>query len=385
MPIGVIDMVLLAAAAQGLFLTVLIFHKHRALYANRFLGALIFLYSCMLLHLIAYDLGWYGSHQVLIPLVVGFAFNMGPLHYFYVRHLSKPGRRFMRWEWIHFTAFLAFYAVCVEAYSFHGGRLFGIMGEVMGISAGMVLLNWILMAQAGVYMILSLRILRPYEAAIRSEFSTIDRVKLDWLRDITVMVLAFLGVFFIENTLLLAGVNLSHYFNLTSVLMAVYVYAIGYLGLFKSEVFENPSTAASIRRMLPSMAGGSAGAGGEKYGKSGLSEEKAESCLKSLLRLMETERPFTDPDLTLAGLAEKLGVTQHNLSEVINTRTGQTFFDFINKYRVECVAEGLRDPEKRNLKLLALALEAGFNSKSSFNAIFKRFTGRTPSDYRRQA
>jgi AraC-like DNA-binding protein len=383
MPISLIDLILLAAAAQGLFLTVLIFHKHRALYANRFLGTLIFLYTCMLLHLVAYDLGLYGSHLVLVPLVVGFAFNMGPLHYFYVKHLTNPGRRFGRWEWLHFVTFLVFDAVCLEGFLLHDGKLFGLRGEVMGISAGMILINWILIAQAAAYMVLALRILRPYAAAIRDEFSTIDKVRLDWLKDITIMVLIFLGVFVIENVLLLFGINLSHYFNLTSILMAVYVYAIGYMGLLKSEVFENPSTAATMRRIIPSASGGAADATGEKYQRSGLSDEKAEACLKDLYRVMAEKRPYTDPELTLPGLAELLGVTAHNLSEVINTKVGQTFFDFVNKYRVENVAAGLRDPDKRNLKLLALAFDAGFNSKSSFNSIFKRFTGQTPSDFRK--
>jgi AraC-like DNA-binding protein len=196
------------------------------------------------------------------------------------------------------------------------------------------------------------------------------------------MVLAFLGVFLIENVLLLRGINLSNYFNLTSFLMSLYVYAIGYMGLFKSEVFENPSTAASMQRLAPAGTAVSADGPSEKYGKSGLSDEKAEACLKSLLRVMEEEKPYADPDLTLAALADKLDVSPHNLSEVINTRIGQSFFDFVNKYRVEKLSRDLRDPAKRDLKLLALAFEAGFNSKSSFNSIFKRFTGRTPSDFR---
>jgi AraC-like DNA-binding protein len=376
--INLIDLVMLAAAAQGLFLTVLIFHKHRALYANRFLGTLILLYSCMLLHMAAYDLGLYGTHFVLVPMVVGFAFAMGPLHYFYVKYLTSPARRFSRGEWFHFIPILSFEAVCLEGFRFHGGRLFGLKGEVMGISAGMLLLNWVLMVQVIVYMLLSLKILKPYAAVIRGEFSTIDKIRLDWLQAITVMVLSFLGVFFVENVLMLAGINLSNYFNLTSFLMAVYVYAIGYMGLFKSEVFENPSTAASMLRLMPSGPG-------EKYEKSGLSDEKAEACLKDLLRVMDEKQPYIDPELTLAGLAEMLGVTAHNLSEVINTRIGQTFFDFVNKYRVEKVVGDLQDPEKNNLKLLALAFEAGFNSKSSFNSIFKRVTGQTPSDFRKQA
>ena len=385
MPVALIDLILLAAAAQGLFLAVLIFHKHRALVANRFLGTLILLYSCMLLHMVVYDLGLYGTHLLFVPMVVGFAFTMGPLHYFYVKYLTSPGRRFGRGEWLHFIPVLAFEAACVEAFRFHGGRLFGLHGEVMGIQAGMFLLNWILIIQAAAYMAVSLKILKPYGDAIRREFSTIDKVRLDWLQAITVMVLAFLGVFLAENVLMLAGINFSNYFNLTSFLMAVYVYVIGYMGLFKSVVFEDPTTADAITRMIPAEPAPGIAEPQEKYGKSGLTAEKAEAFHRTLLRLMDEKRPYADPDLTLAGLADMLGVTAHNLSEVINTRTGQTFFDFVNKYRVEKVIEEMKKPDKSHLKLLALAFEAGFNSKSSFNSIFKRVTGKTPSDFRKQA
>jgi AraC-like DNA-binding protein len=87
--------------------------------------------------------------------------------------------------------------------------------------------------------------------------------------------------------------------------------------------------------------------------------------------------------LTLAELALALSTTPHNLSEVINTRTGQNFYDFVNGYRVDEVKERLRDPNADHLTLLAIGLEAGFNSKSSFNAVFKKHTSMTPSEYKK--
>ncbi|HEX9934680.1 MAG TPA: helix-turn-helix domain-containing protein, partial [bacterium] len=120
-----------------------------------------------------------------------------------------------------------------------------------------------------------------------------------------------------------------------------------------------------------------------KYDKSGLSQDKAEMIHKALLSLMDKKQPYTDPDLTLGGLAGYLGVSPHNLSEVINTGIGSNFFDFISRYRVDRVRRDLSNPDKKNLKLLAIAFEAGFNSKSSFNSVFKKFTNTTPSRFRR--
>jgi len=102
-----------------------------------------------------------------------------------------------------------------------------------------------------------------------------------------------------------------------------------------------------------------------------------------LLQLMENEKPYVDSGLTLTQLAGRLNISPHNLSEVINTQLQQTFFDFINHYRVEQVKTDLADSQKQHYTFLALALEAGFNSKSSFNAIFKKHTGMTPSEYQK--
>ncbi|MBD3166115.1 helix-turn-helix domain-containing protein [bacterium] len=99
---------------------------------------------------------------------------------------------------------------------------------------------------------------------------------------------------------------------------------------------------------------------------------------------MESDHLFTDSDLTLKQLADRLDVSPHNLSEVINTRMGQNFFDFVNGYRVGQVKRDLVDPEKQNLKMLAIAFDAGFRSKSSFNQTFKKHVGVPPSEYRQK-
>ena len=98
---------------------------------------------------------------------------------------------------------------------------------------------------------------------------------------------------------------------------------------------------------------------------------------------MDEGQLFRDPNLTLNGLAGRLGISSHNLSEIMNTRIKMNFFDFVNSYRVEQVKKDLNNPQKDNLTLVAIAFDAGFNSKSSFNAIFKKHTGKTPSEFRK--
>ena len=118
-----------------------------------------------------------------------------------------------------------------------------------------------------------------------------------------------------------------------------------------------------------------------RYERSGLSEAEASALKAALLSLMMKAHPYRDPDLTLSNLAEQLKTTPHKLSEVLNTEVGQTFYDFINRYRVDDVRRRLA--ESRHVNVLTVAMDAGFASKSTFNQVFKKQTGQTPSTYRK--
>jgi AraC-like DNA-binding protein len=97
---------------------------------------------------------------------------------------------------------------------------------------------------------------------------------------------------------------------------------------------------------------------------------------------MEREQPWKDSELTLSDLAARLDSTPHKLSEVLNAQMGQTFYDFVNGYRVREVQRRITAGEARSLKMLALAMDAGFASKSTFNEVFKKHTQQTPSGFR---
>ena len=118
-----------------------------------------------------------------------------------------------------------------------------------------------------------------------------------------------------------------------------------------------------------------------EYRKSGLKAEDATSLHQQLLTLMTTEKPYLEPKLSLAQLAEMLGVLPNHLSQIINQYEEKNFYDFVNSYRVEEFITLAKKDIDKNFNLLGLAYEAGFNSKSSFNQVFKKITGKTPSEF----
>ncbi len=122
----------------------------------------------------------------------------------------------------------------------------------------------------------------------------------------------------------------------------------------------------------------------EKYKSSTLSRPKSITYLNQLLKIMAEEKPYLDPELSLQTLAKRMEITKEDLSQVINEQLDRNFKNFINEYRIEEAKKKLLDPKEDQFVLMKIAFDVGFNSKSVFNASFKKFTGMSPSQYRKK-
>jgi AraC-like DNA-binding protein len=120
-----------------------------------------------------------------------------------------------------------------------------------------------------------------------------------------------------------------------------------------------------------------------KYKGSSLQPLFVQECLKKLNYLMAIKEVYRDETISLRTLSEKLSIKPHQLSQIINEKLHKNFPDFVNTYRVEKAKRLLRDPKQADQKILAIAFEVGFNTKVAFNNAFKKHTGMTPSEYRR--
>ncbi|MBN2088652.1 helix-turn-helix transcriptional regulator [candidate division KSB1 bacterium] len=379
---------MLIGAAQAALLALLIFQKYDRLYANRFLGVLMVIYAMILTNLIFsdYPAEFSAPHLFLIPL--GLTLLIGPLNYLYANFLLYPMRKFYRREICHFIAFLIYELTIVPDFFKSKTEILQLfyLSNSAELPLRFLIFNWVVIIIGLVYLILILPLLKRYEHYSLNIFSNIERVKLNWLRNITWIGIAGWSIYLIENILFLLKIDFSQHFNLSAILGAAFIYGIGYWGLLKSEIFVASEDIDSINQL--SLLGDEnqqqlvVPPSGAKYEKSGLSPQKAKVSLENLLYIMETEKPYKNANLTLTQLAEQLSISSHNLSEILNTQLNQNFFDFINQYRIKAVKADLADPEKQNWKILAIAFDAGFNAKTSFNTIFKKFTGMTPSEYR---
>lgn len=124
------------------------------------------------------------------------------------------------------------------------------------------------------------------------------------------------------------------------------------------------------------------GLGGfKKYDRSNLTRAIAEDNVKILNKIMEDEKPYLDSEFSLSKFAKISNIPSHIISESLNRLLGRSFNDYVNNYRVEEFKRLASKVEYKNYTILALAFEAGFKSKSTFNASFKKFTGITPTEF----
>jgi AraC-like DNA-binding protein len=391
MSFGWFDLILIIGVAQGFFLALLLFRKAGNLKANRILAILVFAYSLFILNALFVRSAFFEKYPHVAVALGELPLLFGPLHYFYAKFLIYKQAKFSFKEWLQLFPFLISKIYTAQAFLMSAQQLFSFIKNLQKVGDPVLnVLGWVIAVQGLTYMIMTLGLIRKYTERIKENYSTIDEINLNWLKNITFMALAVWIVVFVEEVLRVFHSNLlGENSQLIAMLTAVFIYALGYMGLSKSEIFlqkivtEWKAEGEGEKTDLKSDDQSVADRGSRKYQKSGLSVDKAKRIVDSLLQLMKRERPYTDSDLTLTRLAESLKISPHNLSEAINTQLGQTFFDFINQHRVEQVKRDLSDPHKQHFTFLALGLEAGFNSKSSFNAIFKKNCGMTPSEYRR--
>lgn len=122
----------------------------------------------------------------------------------------------------------------------------------------------------------------------------------------------------------------------------------------------------------------------EKYANSSLKQREIQVLKKQLQQLMHEQKPFLDSDLNIEQLARQMSISRHHLSQVLNEGLQKTYHDFVNEYRIEAAKNLLMEPQKQHYSIAAIAFEAGFNSLSSFNLVFKKQVGIPPSEYRKQ-
>ena len=364
-------------ALQGLLLTATLLAQRNNRTANRLLAALMGSFTVYL----ASDL-YYATGLIRVwPHFFGWSYFgpwlFGPLVYLYSVAASDRSWRFERRQWWHFAPVAAVFVVTSPLFFISGDAKIALYDRLIAgdVPASIRFVEPTKYVSGIAYSIATVLYLRNHRRSIRENYSNTARVNLTWLLWLAG---AAAVIWLMATTLKVSDMGQRLREEHISFAIALLVYAIGYMGLRQPEVFRFQTSEFAIPKPQPIADPATP----TRYERSGLSGDEAVQLERSLRALMETKAPWKDSELTLPQLAEQLGTTPHKLSEVLNAQVGQTFYDFVNGFRVREVQRRIQAGEAKQLKMLALAMDAGFASKSTFNEVFKKHTSKTPSDFR---
>ncbi len=392
-------------AVQGVFLAAILASKRHTSVPNRILALTMLAFALDLATAVYHATALHEVFPHLIGIDFPLAFLYGPLLYLYAHTLSSGEHSFRKRSLWHFAPFALVVLLLLPFYAREGAEKLAFLhgtGQDLWMQK-LAVANHLKLPHALFYIVGILVLLKRHRQRVQDAFSYTEHVTLNWLRDLMIGIIVVAGFTAVLYVLALGTPTpaigpdpATVYDDYTILGLAVLVYATGFMGLRQPEVFDSRWANGEIAHQNPLDASGPPARAEAKpeapapisdkprYVRSGMGPEAADQCKQALLKLMETEKPYRRGDLTLADLADALAVSPHNLTEIINTRIGLSFYDFVNGYRVREVQTRLADPQHAHLTLLAIGLEAGFNAKSSFNAVFKKHTGMTPSAFRAQ-
>ncbi|WP_233350659.1 helix-turn-helix domain-containing protein [Maricaulis maris] len=242
-----------------------------------------------------------------------------------------------------------------------------------------------------IYIIKGYALLNRNSASIRDEFSNLDRKRLRWLKvsliNISLLWVVTMAADWTDWSEASAG------FIALSVWELLSFYVMAILGLRQGVIFGPQSPPpAPVAPVPPGSARDDPDAGPgpsegrqeaeQKYSKSGLTQRDMDRIAAKIRQAVHADGIYRNSDLSLTQLSKCIGVQAPYVSQTLTQEIGSTFYDFIAQARVRAAMEMLADPDSSE-SVLSVALTVGFNTKSTFNAAFKRVSGTTPTEWRR--
>ncbi|MEP0262493.1 helix-turn-helix domain-containing protein [Dokdonia sp.] len=362
-----VDLILIILLSIGAFQgiiygAILCQKKSMHFYANRFLAAILFFFSyrlivetCKVFGYLRYDF-WY---QILLE----YNWIYGTLLFFFVKSYVQPDFRLKRKDYIHFLPVIIeiIWSFFIKSQNFYWdgtreslswlgyyGYMAWMLYPTMYIISSMLLIYYTTRAQ---------KLLKHLPQQVKYQ---LIQGKLDWINRVVRVIKIFAIVYVL-------GILIDYFFfNFASNLfyghpvfigMAIITYWLGIEGFSrrKDEAFK-------IVQQL-----------------SDKEQKQLEKIAVGIQKIMIEESLYKDPELTLSTLSRKLKTKPYLITKSLNTILQKKFTDYVNELRIEEVKRALQDPKNNNYTLLALAYDAGFNSKASFNRAVKKITGKPPS------
>ncbi|WP_299258561.1 helix-turn-helix domain-containing protein [uncultured Aquimarina sp.] len=361
---GIVDLVLFLGISQGVFLAItlsLVHNKNKP--ANRVLSFILLIASLMLVGRIFYP-RFTGTFFFRVAAFVDtLIFVFGPLLYTYIRRQTFYESPDYKIPWYHFIPAI-FHVVFFSWTLIYSSEDIKNMIDKGNFNLIYFIVETIGLLSNILYVFLSYQLIRVYKKEEKNNLSYSPKVQ------------TFLSIFLLGVSvfLVLWIISYANYFmrlrelyfisyNLIWISIPIFIYIVGFFSLKQPEIFRMPI----VKK--------------KKVQKERLDGEELETLKKELEDLMVHKKIYLNNELTLKDLSKELDTSTNNVSWLLNNIHKCSFYDYINKYRVQEFISKIQKGEHFSHTILALSLDSGFNSKSTFNKAFKMIKNDTPSNY----
>lgn len=368
--VNIIDLIILFGVFQGAILAIVLLTTRRLQRrSNTFLAILLLVFSLV-------NLGNLSHNVDSVKLILGlplFYFTLIPVSlYFFVLYLIRPNYQFQRRDALLFVlpaleiahqfsyAIQYFWTGELQLEGFWNYKNINNLFELIALPATLYVIFH------------AIQQLKAYEKDLYDNYAEVEEKNLAWLRH---TLLCGLGLVFIWMLVLYFDFQVSKkdmiFPKMAWIGLTIMICWIGYSMIIRQGLLDSPvfGIIDTTTKDTPPP-------------KIELSS-KTDEHYKNILDLFEADKIYKDSNLNLTILAEKAGLSKGYVSQIINQKRKQNFFEFVNAFRVEDVKQAMLHPASQHLSILGIAQNAGFKSKSTFNAVFKKTTGMTPSEYRK--
>ncbi len=349
-----------AAISVGIYTSLLLWFSSKNRFANKVLSVLILSISGWVIDAFLRTSGIYRQYPSLYFLPIYYSFSFGPLIFLYVRSITNKEFKFSRFELLHFIPLLiqsSFYLfACFQSYQFKYDLWFRVHQpytyriEYDG--------TWLSLV---IYIILSFRYFTKYQSWLANNYSNLSRKLLNWLK-FSLLTLILVCIAWLFEAFLRDFRNTYYQYDFSTNLLCIVIYCMAVLGMQEADTL--------VEFKVENIAD-----------KPGLVNKPDEAVIQLIDQAMTRHQLYLNPELTLAELADFLNLPAKTISYNINAGFNKPFNTYVNAFRVEEVKRRLLTADLGKFTLLGIALDSGFNSKTSFNRIFKEFTGSSPSDF----
>lgn len=374
---------LLISAFLALFFSGLIFLKKNRNYSDYLLG-FWFVFTAFHMGMLYFQM-YNAKNNYPFPEIIGTDISLVAVHpiwiFIYILSFVQPQSNNFRLLW-HLSPILILNLVLLNTFYLKSSaekiRSYEIsLGGEGYIDKGLELTVLLVISISLAYLIASYWLLRKHLRNVKNHYSTLEGVDLKWLR----VLLNCIAIAFILNAVMDLSRNYFDSFNSLASIYFGYIIilvAITYMGIHgikQTKIFVSSDSNGKEDNRENDRLNGSQNQDENELLNS------LDTDFKKLVQFVESEKPYCDFDLNLYKLAEISGFKARYLSQIINQSTGKNFFDFINSFRIKEFKIRIRQPENINYKLISVAYDCGFNSKATFNRVFKNQTGYTPSQF----